>query len=221
MDADTVDALEFFLVLLDIHPHRLAPTSPPTRRPVIAATDAQADRQPSGGYLLYDKDATIKTGGFFEFTQRFLDLVGYPKERLREGGNPIAICEAAAVLVMLLEEQQALRGKDVIVIVDNTSALQAYVKGGSGNEYIARTIQVWHLCAYLLQFAVWFEFVPSGQNWADGISRNGIKDAWALSHCFRTKLLDVPAWPWMGSLHKCSSHVPPLWPGGSGGDPSP
>ena len=48
MDADTVDALEFFLVLLDLHPHRLAPTSPPTRRPVIAATDAQADRQPSG-----------------------------------------------------------------------------------------------------------------------------------------------------------------------------
>ena len=66
-------------------PRREAPVRPPPRRPVIAASDAQADMAPTGGYLMLDPATGVRVGGFYKFTQKFLECVGYDIATFNEG----------------------------------------------------------------------------------------------------------------------------------------
>ena len=66
-----------------------------------------------------------------------------------------------------------LADRDVIWFVDNTVALHSFVKGICTNAALSRVVEVFHILCYRLQCHVWFEYVASGDNWADGISRDG------------------------------------------------
>ena len=206
VDNDLIDSLDFVLQLLQLEPRRVALVRPPPSKHVVVATDAQADSAPTGGFLLMDPQTGAKRGGCFKFGQEFLDLVGFP-EAMLENGNPIAQCEAAAVVVMLLACLDVIVDRDVLLFVDNTSALHCFVKGLSRNGGLARSVQVGHLLSLHVRARVWFEYVPSVQNWADGVSRQGVDDPWAKEHAFPVRHLVVPIWPWQGTLHQCMQSV--------------
>ena len=131
-------------------------------------------------------------------------MISLPSMR---GGNPISQCEAAAALTFVLSEWQHLAGREVLLFVDNTAALHALVKGVSGNTSLARTVQLLHLLSYQLHVIFWFEYVPSSQNWADGISRVGCEDPWACKRGFETRRLEMKIWPWIGTLHECMGTI--------------
>ena len=76
----------------------------------------------------------------------------------------------------MITMKDLLRNRDIVYFIDNTSALHSLVKGTSRNEELDRTIQLAHLCSFELQCRLWWEYVPSNQNWADGISRLGRND---------------------------------------------
>ena len=176
VDPMLVAVLDFFLVLLQAQPRRVAPVLPPALAPVVIASDAQADSSPTGGYLLIDTHSGEKVGACFDFGCAFLQAVGFAPEDLAAGGNPIAQCEAAAVVMAAIGEAHRLRERDVLWFVDNTSALHCLVKGGARNAHLARSVHVLHLLSYHLRCRIWFEYVPSGQNWSDGVSRAGLRD---------------------------------------------
>ena len=80
-------------------------------------------------------------------------------------------------------------------------------RGISKNVSLARSVFCVQLIAYKYKFRVWYEFVPSAQNWADGVSRRGAADPWALAHAFPVSQGVVPLWPWQGTLHDCRVHL--------------
>ena len=61
-------------------------------------------------------------------------------------------------------------------------------------------VQTLQLLVARMGSRIWFEYIESDSNWADGISRNGVLDQWALEHGFVNKVVEVPVWPWTQPL---------------------
>ena len=49
-----------------------------------------------------------------------------------------------------------------------------------------------HLQAYAMDTRLWLEYIETTANWADGVSRNGTTDAWALRHGFQLSRATLP-----------------------------
>ena len=50
-----------------------------------------------------------------------------------------------------------------------------------------------HATAYALRAWIYFEWVESNSNWADGISRDGLRDTWYQCHHFAPSSFLLPA----------------------------
>ena len=175
-------ALQYMRVVLQSVPRRRAKVDEAKRPPVIVATDAQADSHPTAGFLSVDLETGKKSAGFMRFSDEFLHHLGYAVGWMEAGLNPIAQCDAAIVLTAFLTIAPANR--DVIAFIDKSVALHCMVKGTSTNAAIDRTVHLVHLLAFVRGIRIWFEFVPSEQNWADGVSRNGLNDQFVRNHDF-------------------------------------
>ena len=73
----------------------------------------------------------------------------------------------------------------------------------SANEGLTRSVAAVQMLTYQYKFRVWYEFVPSAQNWADGVSRPGAADPWVQKCAFPVTQGAVPLWPWQGTLRDC------------------
>ena len=71
--------------------------------------------------------------------------------------------------------------------VDNTSAMASFVKGASANVHLEQLVGLTHLFLFKLDCQVWWEWVDSGANWADGPSRLYAKDPVAIRLGFRVE----------------------------------
>jgi hypothetical protein len=96
----------------------------------------------------------------------------------------IAQLELLMVLVALLEMPAAFRGKRGVWFIDNTAALMALVRGRSNNDDLDQLSILIHAVLFSYQCWMFFEWVESKGNWADGISRTGHKDEWHRRHHF-------------------------------------
>ena len=85
-------------------------------------------------------------------------------------------------------------------LVDNSPALAAAAKGCSKAWDLDRSAQVVQVLAASMGARVWFEYIESDANWADGISRNGVFDTWASEHGFPASVVELPTWPWTVDL---------------------
>ena len=64
-----------------------------------------------------------------------------------------------------------------------------------------------HMIALKYGCRVWFEYIESKSNWADGISRNGITDTLANELNFHCRLVTLPTWPWEGPVNALAKRV--------------
>ena len=120
-----------------------------------------------------------------ETLQEILEAFGFGEQRLSEGGNPIAPCEAAMIPIVLHEFAATLQDREVIIFIDNTAALFALVKGTSSQSAIARSAHLSGFCCVRNSIRPWFEFVESASNWADSVSRK-------LADCPFCRRLGIP-----------------------------
>ena len=75
---------------------------------------------------------------------------------------------------------------------DNANVLSAMVKGSSGNPVVDRMSIIVSLASAYLRTRVWFEYIESDSNWADGASRKLLEDDWSVSHgCKLTQFLGL------------------------------
>ena len=86
----------------------------------------------------------------------------------------------------LVQEAARLSGRNITWYADNTAALSAAVKGTSREQTNRRLIAYFWMVAFRLDIRVWFEFVESDSNWADGISREYGDDLFAAKNNFST-----------------------------------
>ena len=114
--------------------------------------------------------------------------------------NPIAPCEAAAVAIALWDLAGYLRSRRVIFFVDNTTALYSLVKGSSGCTTVARSVAISKFIMGAFAVQVWFEFVDSKSNWADGISRDLGEDELCAKLGVVPTQVQTPTWLWSANL---------------------
>ena len=119
---------------------------------------------------------------------------------IAEGQPPIASCECAILPFVLLREGEALRGRDILWMVDNTAALGGAVKGTSGEATLEKLVALFWVLSYRFQCRIWLEYVDSKSNWSDGISREYGADSFARANCFDTGLMTVDL-TWIQSDH--------------------
>ena len=94
--------------------------------------------------------------------------------------HPIMAAEACAVLAAIWQHRDLLTGKDVIFFIDNEAAASAMIKGDSRLPVVGTMAMCVQLLLVRYNIAVWFEWVDSDSNLADGLSRDGAEDPWTL-----------------------------------------
>ena len=81
-------------------------------------------------------------------------------------------------------------------LVDNVAALMALVRGRSDSEDLDKLALMIHGLIYGLQVWIYFEWVESHSNWADGVSRYGYRDEWFPRNgfSFHTSQFHLAVW---------------------------
>ena len=168
LSGDARVALDNFSLFLDLSPPRVLDAVLP--RPVHVFTDGsfEADEQVvagMGAILLDPVDRACEFFGCFAPAA----LV----ERWMAGGRQTAIMQAevAPVVLARLFWHERLRGRPVVVWIDNEGAKASLVKGGSSDREAGRlavlAVQLEIACGSL----TWYARVPSESNPADAPSR--------------------------------------------------
>ena len=80
--------------------------------------------------------------------------------------------ETLAAIAAIVQNQEALAGKAVMLFVDNTAALNAMLKSTSSDDTTASLIRLMWSVVATKSIDLWIEWAPSAQNLADPPSRD-------------------------------------------------
>ena len=180
--------------VLALRPERLVRLLPQLGDRVVAASDAAQDarRVGSGGLLLVTARRE-RLGAVVPIGDAVFDLWD-------DQDTKIAQLELLMVLQGLLAFPAEFRGASGVWYVDNIAALMALVRGRSDSPELDHMAQTIFILLFHLRCYLWFEWVPSASNWADGISRHGFRDTWWQSHRFCVHSSAVPIFLWQFPL---------------------
>ena len=87
-----------------------------------------------------------------------------------------------------------LRRSDAIFFIDNEAACAAMIRGSSKEPDVGAIVNAVHWLLYQADCRAWFEWIDSSSNCSDGLSRDGLKDAWTLAQKWNLKAGEVPPW---------------------------
>ena len=157
---------------------RVVPVRHTARLRFAGASDAAADdlAKPSGGFLIAFLPGVRLAA--------VVDLNSHIKQWMNASSQQIAQWELFQVLAAILAYPDAFRNRSGVWWIDNAPALCSLVKGKSGSSDMDKMTMVIHLLLFSLGCTMFFEYVPSDSNWADGISRQGFDDPWHKQHKF-------------------------------------
>ncbi|CAE7884921.1 unnamed protein product [Symbiodinium necroappetens] len=192
-------AFDTIRAVLDMRPQRLVRVLPQLGSRVLAASDAAQDacRIGSGGFLVVTPKKE-RLGAVVPVDDAVFHLWD-------EQETKIAQLELLMVLQGLLTFPSQFQGSSGVWYVDNIAALMALVRGRSDSPELDHMAQTVHILLFHLRCYLYFEWVPSGSNWADGISRDGFEDRWWRSHGFKVHSSTVPVFLWRFPLAVRSS----------------
>jgi hypothetical protein len=195
-------ALDLVEMLIEVKPQRHVRITRVVAPSLVVASDAQVECSdwPGGGTLVHDPLTGVRVGRYLQFQAEMLSVWGLCFQDIVDGKQPIALCEAAMLPLTLLAMPELFRGRDVIWYVDNTSAMAAFVKGASKNEHLERIVIVFWFCAFHLDSRIWIEWVDSGANWSDGLSREFERDPFIAEHGFAVEPIAPDTKWWAGPL---------------------
>ena len=89
--------------------------------------------------------------------------------------------ETLCALVLPHLYAEVLRGRDIVWFGDNEAAVSALVRGSSSQEDVHEIAQFAQFLFSDLCVRVWFEWIDTFSNPADGLSRLGVLDPWTQS----------------------------------------
>ena len=173
LDEDDVQALKFQAFLVSVAPLRavfFGRSCPPSR--IYSDASHTEGVRTRLGWVLFTNNVTTPMGSWYDITASLLQNW--------ELTHPIMAVEAFAFLTAIWQHRDLLTGKDVIFSIDNEAAASAMIKGDSRLPVVGTTATrvQWLLIRH--HIAVWFEWVDSDSNLADGLSRDGAADSWTL-----------------------------------------
>ena len=85
-----------------------------------------------------------------------------------------------------------LQGRDILWFIDNEGAVSALIRGSSGQSDVHLIAQLSNVLIHSLKCRAWYEWVDSGSNPSDGLSRDGLSDVWTTAQCWDVKEYPFP-----------------------------
>ena len=89
---------------------------------------------------------------------------------------------------------QFIAGEDLLWFVDNQAAGSSLIKGASAHQDICDIVSFTHLLFAELGCRAYFDFCESDANPSDGLSRDGIEDAWTQRQGWLLQEAILPDW---------------------------
>ena len=83
-----------------------------------------------------------RVGGWCVFDDAMLAEWGFSPANREMGANPIALCEGAMVPIVLAHEARRCRGRRILWVLDNTSALHSFVSGRCDHATLDRSVKL-------------------------------------------------------------------------------
>ena len=173
--ADDAKAMRFLArMIMDIPPRTVDIVGRP-RRTVVVYSDASFEegKTPLLGWVIFEKGSQ-PIGRSMEVSEELLSS-------LIERKQQIFACEALAIPAALLRNADILTNCDILWFVDNEAACSSLVRGASKEEDVASIAGAAHLMMLSRRCRIWFEWIDSDSNPADGLSRDGCEDAWTAN----------------------------------------
>ena len=165
-------------------------------QPFILYTDASVEEDtalsPPAGWVLFPPPLA---GSQRQHLGRALrvpeDVVASWTDRLTQ----IYPAEAYAVLAAVWTHRELLTGSDLLAFVDNEAAAAALIRGAPRADDVGDIAQAVHWLTLHFGVRLWIEWVDSDSNPADGLSRDGLEDAWTRRQGWHLAMgSHPPAW---------------------------
>ena len=186
LNEDEISRLKFLKAMYTSLPPRTIEVVGRHGELVVAYTDASLEPEsgcmPKLGWVIFGAEKE-NVGVAAVLSQHTLDTWVDRKTQ-------IFPAEAFAPLLMIEFHGEQLRGKDIIIFVDNEAAAAALIRGSSSSADVGLIVQAFHWKLHQLQARVWIEWIDSESNPADGLSRDGIRDEWTRMQGW--KLMEAP-----------------------------
>ena len=128
---------------------------------------------------------------------RQASVVAIPQEAYSYWGNMetyISQLELLMVVVAILRQGTALKGRRGLWFIDNVAALMALIRGRSSVNSLDQMAMLVHAAACSFQVQFYFDWVASESNWSDQISRIGWEDEWLHRNGFQCSEHNVSTW---------------------------
>ena len=179
--------------VINAKPERPFPVIPQQTSRFCAASDAalEVPGQGTGGFLLIWFDHQV------EVREAFVANIPPEIYSLWEPGTKkIAQLEMMMVLYALVARPEAFRHRRGLWLIDNIAALMCLVRGRSESTDLERISSLIHVASFSLQTWLWWEYIQSKSNWADSISRLGLRDPWYRANSFTVSVVSFPIILW-------------------------
>ena len=189
--------------MLAILPPRSISLKPNTAPPIVVYSDASwaPPAAPRVGWVAFDPLNPEPPVGYTTTVSDDLIRSLLPRE------TQICACEALAVPQGILVQGHQWRGRDLIWFIDNEAACSSMVRGGSTADDVSEVAALAHLLLLVFEIQVWFEWIDSDSNPSDGLSRDGLDDAWTLKQSWN--LQQVPPLKWQDIQKVLASKIDP------------
>jgi hypothetical protein len=193
LSVDDHAALKFLADLATSLPARSVQVVGARRPPVILYTDASYEEAsgiaPKLGWVLFDpadKD-------FIPIGQE-LQLEWSVVERWIQRQQQIFAAEAFAPTDALRNLGRYIRGRDVVLFIDNEAAASTLIQGASSQDDVAAIAECFQIGLLTLGARCWIEWIDSASNPSDGLSRDGICDEWIAQQGWRLSVAAMSPW---------------------------
>ena len=103
----------------------------------------------------------------------------------------ISMTETFCCVGVLQEHPEIIGGRDVLWFIDNEAACSTLMWGGSTAEDMARVAEYSQLVFASIRTRVWWEWIDSHSNVADGLSRLGLQCPVAQAACGELREVDL------------------------------
>ena len=201
-------ALQFIVAVVDLAPPRVVPIFGAGRKALDMWSDASYEMElvtvedwvPVGGPCrmgyVFRKHADLVPANTVGATADLEDTV---LKKFLPKKQQISQCELFTAYTAIANEEEKFRDADVLWYIDNVSAAMALIKGASAKADLSAMAVAIHAIFARLNCRVWVEYVESASNPADGLSRDGLGDAWTRAQGWQLKTVPCPAFFQMDS----------------------
>ena len=188
--ADLANSFTVIETVVKLRPERVVHLLPPIVERYVGASDAAyEDDVGTGGFLL----AMLNSRGGYQGVGRVVKIEPNLYHMWEPCVTYIAQLELVMILIAVLKLPDEMRGKRGIWFIDNTAALMALIRGRSNSPDLDKLAGSIHAALFAMQIWMYFEWVESKSNWADGISREALEDEWYQRHGFVSSTCTFPS----------------------------